>query len=312
LNDSGALTYVLNQLDSSKCSLSPLKTDDLKNRAGEMIDNAVGMGVPRVIKSSHVVTNNVKVNTLFCSYIFNTKHGLIPDEGVELLPFIEPPEEEGSEEEKQFRVWLNSLDLKDQDIITNLYDDIKSGILLCRVVDKMNPGAISWKLVKDPPRHEFDMNGNCEHGVKMIQDKDKGLGLKLIAVNGAGLAKGVPIDTLATIWCLCKESYKRIIKGQSDKDIVDWANGLAAGKNLDGKGELAAITGFKDKSLKDSRFLMHILADIDSRVVRWDWMEAGDGEDALRINAKVFIEAARKLGALIFCVWEQITTLHMK
>ena len=43
-----------------------------------MIDNSENLGVPRVIEPAHITSSNVKVNTLFCSYIFNTKHGLKP------------------------------------------------------------------------------------------------------------------------------------------------------------------------------------------------------------------------------------------
>jgi len=43
-----------------------------------MIDNSEAIGVPRVVEPLHITSCNTKVNTLFCSYIFNTKHGLKP------------------------------------------------------------------------------------------------------------------------------------------------------------------------------------------------------------------------------------------
>jgi hypothetical protein len=65
------------------------------------IDNSEAMGVPRVIESSHIVANNVKINTLFCSYIFNTKHGLKPLELEEVDPAtFEDDDIEGSIEER--------------------------------------------------------------------------------------------------------------------------------------------------------------------------------------------------------------------
>jgi len=61
-----------------------------------MIDNACKMGVPRVIDSASITTSNVKTNTLFCSYIFNTKHGLKPlDDEV-----VEEEDDEGTVEER--------------------------------------------------------------------------------------------------------------------------------------------------------------------------------------------------------------------
>lgn len=134
----------------------------------------------------------------------------------------------------------------------------------------------------------------------------------MVAIGGTNLSNGVKTDTLAICWSLCKTSYKKLIGGQSDKDIAAWANSLAAGKNLDGKGELAEITGLNDKSLKDGRFLMHILADIESRAINWDIMMEGDSDEAIENNCKYVISVARKLGALVFCVWDQIRDVHKK
>lgn len=78
MKDSFALTHVLNQIDGSKCALTPLDEENLTKRAGSMIDNSEAIGVPRVVEPLHITSCNTKVNTLFCSYIFNTKHGLKP------------------------------------------------------------------------------------------------------------------------------------------------------------------------------------------------------------------------------------------
>jgi len=87
---------------------------------------------------------------------------------------------------------------------------------------------------------------------------------------------------------------------------------LAAGKNLDGKGEIAAITSMTDKTLSDGRFFMHILADIEPRSVNWDIMMDADTEEGKENNAKYVISVARKLDALVFCVWDQIVAVHKK
>ena len=59
--------------------------------------------------------------------------------------------------------------------------------------------------------------------------KNGGIGLKMIGIGGDALAQGARIDTLASCWLMCKESYKRLIGDQSDKEILDWANSIAAG-----------------------------------------------------------------------------------
>lgn len=47
-------------------------------RALTLVDNALMIGVPNVITSYDILAANAKINTLFCSCIFNTKHGIKP------------------------------------------------------------------------------------------------------------------------------------------------------------------------------------------------------------------------------------------
>lgn len=65
-----------------------------------MIDNSGAIGVPRVIEPSHITSANVKSNTLFCSYIFNTKHGLKPLAGEVDPATFEDDDIEGTIEER--------------------------------------------------------------------------------------------------------------------------------------------------------------------------------------------------------------------
>lgn len=76
MKDSNALLYVLNSLDSSKCSLDALNEEDAVKRAEEMIKNAEALGVPALIRPSDITSGNVKLNTVFVATIFNHKHGL--------------------------------------------------------------------------------------------------------------------------------------------------------------------------------------------------------------------------------------------
>jgi hypothetical protein len=204
LKDSFALTHVLNQIDKGKCALTPLGEENLTKRAGQMIDNSEAIGVPRVVEPNHIVSCNTKVNTLFCSYIFNTKHGLKPlDEECNFDPAsLLDDDIEGTVEERQFRIWINSLGIEGPPPVdvTNLYDDVKSGILLCQVADKIQPGSVNWKMTKDPPKNIYDMQNNNGEFIRACKDKNEGLNLKMIAIGGDNLAKGTKLDTLASVW----------------------------------------------------------------------------------------------------------------
>jgi len=96
-------------------------------------------------------------------------------------------------------MWINSLDLEGVDC-TNLYEDVRSGILLCKVADKIHPGSINWKATRDPPKTVFDASNNNAEFIRAAKDKDNGLNLKMIAIGGDNLAKGTKTDTLASVW----------------------------------------------------------------------------------------------------------------
>jgi len=76
LKDSIALLYLLNSLDSGKCSLAGLSEEDLVKRADILIKNSEVIGVPPLVRASDITSGNVKLLTVFVAEIFNTKHGL--------------------------------------------------------------------------------------------------------------------------------------------------------------------------------------------------------------------------------------------
>ncbi len=200
---------------------------DPVKRAKMMIAGATKMGVPEVVRPKDIVSGNTKVNTLFCSYIFNTKHGLPDPTKDEFDPAsILDDDIEGTIEERQFRLWINSLGIEGVDV-TDLYDDVKTGILLCQVADKIHPGSVNWKMTKDPPKTIYDRQNNNGEFLNACKNA---MGLKMVAIGGDSLAKGTKIDTLASAWALCKTSYLKLIGDKSEKDIVNWANDAVGGK----------------------------------------------------------------------------------
>lgn len=143
LSDSTALFYVLNRLDAEKCPLEGINEEDLEKRAEKMITNSLALGVPDVVSPKHITTGNVKVNTLFVSYIFNTKHGLeLTEEEYQAAGMIDD-DIEGSKEERIFRLWINSLNIDDV-YVNDLFDDIKDGVLLNKVIHKIDDKVVDW------------------------------------------------------------------------------------------------------------------------------------------------------------------------
>lgn len=302
LADSFALFHVLNRLDDKKCTLDGINDADEKSRAQTMINNALALGVPDVVRPQDICAGNTKVNTLFVSYIFNTKHGLedLTAEEYEAAGLIDD-DIEGSKEERQFRLWINSLNIEGV-FVNNLVDECRDGILLCKVVDRIAPGSINWKKTQDPPRHDFDRNGNNNEAIAAC----KNLKLKLIGIGGPDITKGERKLVLALVWQICKLHYLKLIGGKTEEQVVQWANDLVG-------GAYPPIKNLKDKDgLSDCVFLIHLCSKLEPRAVNWDIVMKGADDDEKMNNAKYAISCARKLGAIIFCVWEDMVHVNPK
>ena len=293
LSDSSALFYVLNRLDKDKCPLEGIDDEDLTSRATKMITNALALGVPDVVNPKDITTGNVRVNTLFVSYIFNTKHGLeeLTQEEYEKVGMIDD-DIEGSREERVFRLWINSLGIEDV-YVNNLVDDCKDGVLLNKVINKIDDKAVDWKKVDLNPNNDFKRNINNNAAVEAC----KNMKLKMIGIGGTDITKGERKLILAIVWQIVRLHYLKLIGGKTEDDLVKWANETVAGKHT-------SIVDLKDKSMADSKFLIHLCSAIEPRAVNWDIVQEGTTDDEKMNNAKYAISVARKLGAVIFSIWE--------
>jgi len=89
--------------------------------------------------------------------MFNTKHGL--DE-TDWDPAGLLDDGEGSREERAFRFWINSLDLEGV-FVDNLYEDLKDGLILCKVIHRIDNKVIEWDKVVMQPKNVFNRLSNC-------------------------------------------------------------------------------------------------------------------------------------------------------
>merc|ERR1712071_47722 len=128
LADSKAVLYVLNQLDKDKCTLDGLTEEDNVKRAQICIDNSRALGCDDVIGARDIVNGNDDI--------------------------------EGSREERAFRLWINSLGIEGV-FINNLYEDVRDGLVLCRVIHRINDQVVDWKNVKEKPKNVFETGINC-------------------------------------------------------------------------------------------------------------------------------------------------------
>lgn len=87
--------------------------------------------------------------------------------------------------------------------------------------------------------------------------------------------------------------------------MIAWANSCKG-------NESRQIKNFKDKNLEDGIFLINLTAAVEPRIVNWELVHDSPVSDDMMMNAKYAISIARKLGAVIFLVWEDVVELNQK
>lgn len=96
-------------------------------------------------------------------------------------------------------------------------------------------------------------------------------------------------------------------KKVSDSEIIDWAN-----KRVRDAGRSTSMSSFKDKSLKTSEFFFDLLFAVEKRIINWDLVTAASTEEEQLLNARYAISIARKLGAVIFLLPEDVVEVKDK
>jgi plastin-1 len=207
LKDSVALLHVLNSLDAAKCnSGAGLAEADLVKRAEIMIRHAESIGVPQLVRPSDITSGNSKLLTIFVAELFNAKHGLeeLNEEEKEAYEKagIDDDDVEGSRDERAFRFWINSLALEDV-YINDLIEDVKTGVVVLKVLDKLKPGAVEWKKIDKNPNNTFKKGINCGQVIEI----SKKLGLKIPGIGGSDFVDGNKKNIIAVVWQLVRLNY---------------------------------------------------------------------------------------------------------
>ena len=307
VKDSEKYTILLNQLNKSLCDKSALNESDLKKRAKKVIDNSKKLGAESYITPDDIVAGNNKLNTLFVASIFNAYPGLDPpteEEKYDAAKLLDD-DVEGAREERAFRMWINSLGLTDEsgDIIhiNNLYEESRDGILLLRTLDKIKPGCVNWKIVDKKPNNPFKKTTNCNE----VIDASKKSNYKIIGIGGGDIRDGNKKYILAIVWQMMRAHSLQVIGNKTEEELVAWGN-----ERVDDEYKVKSL---KDKKLASSLYFIHIMKSIEPRSINWDIVVTDkDDAESRENNAKYAISIARKLGATVFLVWEDIAEVKSK
>ena len=233
---------------------------------------------------------------------------------------------EGDREARAFTLWLNSLGV--DPFVTNLFDQ-GDGLVFLQAMDKIKVGSVDWKKVnKAPVSSKFKRVENCNYVVVL----GKSLKFSLVGIQGSDLVDGIKKLTLALTWQMMREHIIQTLKSLSsggveitDNDMISWANSAVAAS-----GKKSSMANFKDASLKTSHFFLDLVNAIKPGIVNYELVTpATDGivfgcfclltffcflyvEAGATLNAQYAVSIARKLGATIFVLPEDIVEVKPK
>ena len=307
VKDSEKYTILLNQLNKNLCDKSALDEPDKKKRAKKVIENSKKLGAQTYITPDDIVSGNSKLNTLFVASIFNAYPGLSPATEEELYEAAKLLDDdvEGAREERAFRMWINSLGLSNDDgepiHINNLYEESKDGILMLRTLDKIKPGVVNWKIIDKKPNNPFKKTVNCNE----VIDASKKSKYHIVGIGGGDIRDGNKKYILAIVWQMMRAHSLQVIGNKTEEELIAWGN-----ERVD---ESLRVKSLKDKKLGNSLYFINIMKSIEPRSINWDIVITDkDDDESKQNNAKYAISIARKLGATVFLVWEDIAEVKSK
>lgn len=300
IKDSECYTVLLAQIAPQQCDRKPLSETDLTKRAQLVLNNADKIDCKRFVTAKDIVKGNQKLNLAFVANLFNTWPGLEPVE-------YKPVEE--TREEKTFRNWMNSLGV--EPFVNNLYEDLRNGVVLLQLFDKIQPGCVDQKRVNHNPNNSYKKIENCNYAIEL--GKGPNFAFSLVGVQGKDVVDANKTLTLGLIWQLMRFNVISILnklgggKKISDAEIIAWAN-----EKVKASGKSSKISSFHDPGLKDGIFLIELVDAVKPGTVDWTIVEKGNEQKAYLLNAKYAISIARKVGALVFALPEDIVEVKNK
>ncbi|KAF5635133.1 fimbrin [Fusarium sp. NRRL 52700] len=293
---------------------APLQKQDLHERAEAVLQEADKLGCRKFLTPKSLVAGNPKLNLAFVANLFNNHPALDPITEEEKLE-VEDFDAEGEREARVFTLWLNSLDV--QPAVVSFFDDLRDGSILLQAYEKVIPGSVNPRHVNKRPSHGGEMSRfkaveNTNYAIELGKQN----GFSLVGIQGADITDGQRTLTLGLVWQLMRKDITVTLSSLAqklgkreitDSEMVRWANDMSrkGGRN-------SSIRSFKDPSIGSGIFLLDVLNGMKSSYVDYDLVTSGHTDEDAYLNAKLSISIARKLGATIWLVPEDICQVRSR
>ncbi|KAF7660876.1 hypothetical protein LDENG_00273280 [Lucifuga dentata] len=314
IKDSKAYFHLLNQIapkgtedDQPRIVINMAgfnEPDDMK-RAEAMLQQADVLGCRQFVTPADVVSGNSKLNLAFVANLFNKYPALIKPESEDIDWGLLEGE---TREERTFRNWMNSLGVCPT--VNHLYDDLCDAMVIFQLYEKIKV-CVDWNnKVNKPPYPKLGAN------MKKLENLELGKSAKfsLVGIGGQDLNDGNATLTLALVWQLMRRYTLNVLEdlgdGQKVNDdiIVKWVN-----KTLLEAGKKTKISSFKDREISSSLAVVDLIDAIQPGSISYDVLKTSSlSEDDKLENAKYAISMARKIGARVYALPEDLVEVKHK
>uniref|UniRef100_A0A1A8G3W9 Plastin-3 n=1 Tax=Nothobranchius korthausae TaxID=1143690 RepID=A0A1A8G3W9_9TELE len=317
ISDSRAYFHILNQIapkgtedDHPRIDIDMSgfsERDDLK-RAEAMLQQADRLGCRQFVTPTDVISGNPKLNLAFVANLFNKYPALTKPDNQDIDWGLLEGE---TREERTFRNWMNSLGVNPT--VNHLYVDLQDAIVILQLYEKIKV-PVDWNKVNKPPYPKLGTNmkklENCNYAV----DLGKSTKFSLVGIGGQDLNDGNATLTLALVWQLMRRYTLNVLEDLGDGEkanddiIVKWVN-----KTLAEAGKSTRISSFKDKEICSSLAVLELIDAIQPGSINFELVKTGGlSEDDKLNNAKYAISMARKIGARVYALPEDLVEVKPK
>lgn len=312
IKDSEAYAHLLHQIQPrdetdprKRITLDPLRQSDSKKRAEGVLGEADKIGCRSFVSPNDIVNGNYKLNLAFVANLFNKYPALDVVENDE-------PQIIETREEKTYRNWMNSMGVKPG--VNYLYSDLTDGLVIFQLYDIISPGIVNWKRVQQldnnrPARATMQKLENCNYAVEL----GKECGFHLVGIGGSDIREGNKTLTMGLVWQLMRAYTLSILKNLGDghpvveAEIIKWAN-----EKLAESGKTSSLKSFQDSSLADGKTILDLIDALQPGSVNYDFVKDGASAEEKEQNAKYAVSTARKIGAAVYALPEDITEVKQK
>ncbi|KAM9049965.1 plastin-2 isoform 2-T2 [Megaptera novaeangliae] len=288
---------------------SDIKEKDDIQRAECMLQQAERLGCRQFVTATDVVRGNPKLNLAFIANLFNKYPALHKPENQD----IDWGALEGeTREERTFRNWMNSLGVNPR--VNHLYSDLSDALVIFQLYEKIKV-PVDWNRVNKPPYPKLGGNmkklENCNYAVELGKNQAK---FSLVGIGGQDLNEGNRTLTLALVWQLMRRYTLNILEelggGQkvNDDTIVNWVN-----ETLKEAEKSSSISSFKDPKISTSLPVLDLIDAIQPGSINYDLLKTENLNDEEKLNnAKYAISMARKIGARVYALPEDLVEVNPK